>query len=154
MRIDGSWRGDGEGAVEPDGTERPAGYFFDSTEEKRHMARETDIVLIHYEDQPLVFARIEDIAPDNKPGWYHVKLLMLQVPLQTVSWILRDSYIDGAEFTMGGKRVRLEPVVAPPETPDGEPRGGAPDKSTGTPKKATTASKVISLADKKKKPVR
>jgi hypothetical protein len=77
------------------------------------MAEENDIVLIHFEDQPLSFARVEQIRPDNKPDWYHVKLLMLQVPLQVVTWILRDRYIMGDEFTMNGKRMRLERVVCP-----------------------------------------
>jgi hypothetical protein len=77
------------------------------------MADENDVVLIHFEDKPLAFARIEDITADQKPGWYHVKLLLLQIPLQVVSWILRDVYIDGETFTMGGKRMRLEKVVCP-----------------------------------------
>ena len=77
------------------------------------MAQENDVVLIYFEDQPLAFARIEAITPDHKPGWYHTKLLLLQLPLQPVTWILRDVYIDGEEFTMGGKRMRLEPVVCP-----------------------------------------
>ena len=79
------------------------------------MAQENDIVLIYYEDQPSGFARIEAISPDVKKDWYLVKLLLLQVPLQTVTWILRDVYINGEEFTMGGNRLRLEKVEAPPE---------------------------------------
>ncbi len=79
------------------------------------MATENDIVLVYYEDQPLFFARIEEILPDAKKDWYHVKLLVLQVPLQTVTWILRDVYINGEEFTMGGNRMRLEKVEAPAE---------------------------------------
>lgn len=79
------------------------------------MAQEKDIILIYYEDQPAGFARIEAISPDVKKDWYHVKLLLLQVPLQTVTWILRDVYINGEEFTMGGNRLRLEKVEAPPE---------------------------------------
>jgi len=80
------------------------------------MAKENDLVLIYFEDKPLVFARIESILADSKPNWYHVKLLLLQVPLQVVTWILRDVYISGAEFTMNGKRMRLEKVVSPEET--------------------------------------
>jgi len=72
-----------------------------------------DVVLVYFEDKPLSFARIEDIAADHKPGWYHVTLLMLQVPLQVVTWILRDAYVNGEEFTMNGKRMRLERVEAP-----------------------------------------
>ncbi|MGM0454044.1 MAG: hypothetical protein ACQERN_12855 [Thermodesulfobacteriota bacterium] len=81
------------------------------------MATENDIVLVYYEDQPLFFARIEEILPDAKKDWYHVKLLVLQVPLQTMTWILRDVYINGEEFTMGGNRMRLEKVEAPAEEP-------------------------------------
>ena len=60
-----------------------------------------DIVLIYFEDQPFSFARIEDIAADVKKDWFHVKLLLLQLPLETVTWILKDVYINGEEFTMG-----------------------------------------------------
>jgi hypothetical protein len=77
------------------------------------MAVENDIVLIHFENQPLAFARIEEILPDKKKDWYHVRLLILQIPLQTVTWILRDAYINGQEFTMDGKKMRLEKIVAP-----------------------------------------
>lgn len=85
------------------------------------MATENDIVLIYLEDEPLSFARIEDILTDSKPDWYHVKLLLLQIPLQVVTWILRDVYIEGTEFTMNGKRMRLEKVVAPDEPQLREP---------------------------------
>jgi hypothetical protein len=84
------------------------------------MAKENDIVLIYLEDKPLAFARIEDILADSKPDWYHVKLLMLQIPVQVVTWILKDIYINGSEFTMNGKKMRLEEVIAPkdPLKPD------------------------------------
>jgi len=77
------------------------------------MATERDIVLIYSKGTPLTFARIEEISPDIKPNWYHVKLLILQIPLQPVTWILRDSYIDGEEFTMDGRKVRLELIECP-----------------------------------------
>ena len=109
------------------------------------MATENDIVLIHFEDQPLSFARIEQILPDNKPDWYHVKLLMLQVPLQVVTWILRDRYIAGDEFTMNGKRMRLERVVCPEPVPE------ADDDPSEKPAAPTNGSAtVISLTDKRK----
>jgi len=69
-----------------------------------------DVVLIYFEEKPAVFARIEDIEPDIKKDWYHVTLLLLTIPMQTVTWILRNAYIDGSPFTMGGKSVRLEEV--------------------------------------------
>ncbi|CAB1061439.1 hypothetical protein D1BOALGB6SA_6212 [Olavius sp. associated proteobacterium Delta 1] len=115
------------------------------------MATENDLVLIYLEDEPLSFARIEDILADSKPGWYHVKLLLLQIPPQIVSWILRDVYIEGAEFTMQGKRMRLEKVAAPDELQPHEPK--AQNKEEDEPKsiKDTGQAKVISLADLKKK---
>ena len=56
------------------------------------MTVENDIVLIYFEDKPLTFARIESILPDSKKDWYHVKLLLLQIPVQVVTWILKDVY--------------------------------------------------------------
>jgi hypothetical protein len=110
------------------------------------MTGEKDIVLIHFEDKPLVFARIEDIAEDHKPGWNHVKLLLLQVPLQTVTWILRDAYIDGDPFTMDGKKVRLEKITCP-EDPGEE----IPDTESATESKPAPGSKVLSFSDFRKK---
>ena len=109
------------------------------------MAAENDLVLIYYEDKPLSFARIEGIEPDHKPNWYHVKLLLLQVPVQTVTWILRDAYIDGAEFTMNGKRMRLEKVDRPEPAAAREqpPDSRKPPRDSGN-------AKVISLAEIKK----
>jgi hypothetical protein len=112
------------------------------------MAEENDIVLIHFEDQPLSFARVEQIRPDNKPDWYHVKLLMLQVPLQVVTWILRDRYIMGDEFTMNGKRMRLERVVCPETVTEEAPPQDVPETA---PAPANGKATVISLADKLKR---
>ena len=112
------------------------------------MATENDLVLVYLEEQPLVFARIEAIEPDAKPEWYQVKLLLLQVPLQTATWILRPAYIDGAPFTMGGKQMRLEPVVAPETAPvetdahDRRPAQPTTEKEPG--------GKVIDFSDRKK----
>jgi hypothetical protein len=109
------------------------------------MATEGDIVLIYFEEKPLAFARIEEILPDSKRSWYHVKLLMLQVPVHTITWILRDSYIDGADFTMNGKKIRMEVVICP-DAPD------LPEKDKKNPgKKAPGDAKVISFPDRSKK---
>lgn len=108
------------------------------------MTSEGDIVLIYFEDKPLVFARVEEILPDSKRSWYHVKLLMLQVPVHTITWILRDSYLDGADFTMNGKKIRMELIVCP-EDPDD------PEKDKKSPKtKAQGSARVISFPDRKK----
>jgi hypothetical protein len=72
-----------------------------------------DIVLIYLEDSPVSFARVEDIVPDHKKDWYQIRLLMLQIPLQVVTWILKADYINGEVFSMNGKSMRLEKVEAP-----------------------------------------
>jgi hypothetical protein len=63
------------------------------------------------------------------------------MPLQVVTWILRDIYINGQEFTMEGKKIRLEKVVCPKASEQTEKE--TPEKSGDQ--------KVISLADLKKK---
>ena len=115
----------------------------------KNISIENDLVLIYFEDNPLSFARIESIVPDSKPDWYHVKLLMLQIPLQLVTWILRDIYINGSEFTMNGKRMRLEKVLVPDELKT----AGSTDEQNETEKSANAAgkAKVISLKDITKK---
>lgn len=106
------------------------------------MAGKNDIVLIYFEDKPVGFARVEDILPDHKKDWYHITLLMLRIPLQTVTWTLKDIYIEGAEFTMNGNRMRLEKVVAPDETNNRQP-------ATGEPKTQSDKANVISLHNRK-----
>jgi hypothetical protein len=115
-----------------------------------------DVVLLHIDEKPAAFARIERIEPDQKPGWYHVTLLLLQIPLQTVTWILRDSYIEGEPYTMGGRPMRLEPVVAPGPGEKSKARIDpdntfvpAGDTKVASSKKAGKA-KVISFNDLKK----
>jgi hypothetical protein len=107
-----------------------------------------DLVLVYFEDEPMTFARVEEIREDYKKGWYHVSLLFLQVPLQVVTWILRDQYIDGGEFTMNGKRIRLEKVISP-HTPAPEPEDDTPEPPPPeTP--PTEKGKVISFKAHKK----
>ena len=112
------------------------------------MAVENDLVLIYFEEKPLAFARIESILPDSKKDWYHVKLLLLQIPLQEVTWILKDAYISGTEFTMNGKKMRLEKV----ESPD-EPEAADSQEKTEIEEVAQNnkGAKVISLEDLKRK---
>ena len=111
-----------------------------------------DIILIHVEDEPSSFARIEEIREDYKKNWYHVKLMLLQVPVQVVTWILRDIYIDGEEFTIDGARMRFEKITCPEDTvivTEEEPEEeGLTDETGDTPDKV---SNVISFADLKKR---
>lgn len=116
------------------------------------MTTENDLVLIYVEDKPMAFARVEDIQPDVKRGWYQIKLLILQIPPTIATWILRDIYIDGAEYFMGGRKMRIEKVDVP-ETAN-EPAGEATKNAeSGNPNKVKSKdlkSKVISLSDLKK----
>ena len=121
------------------------------------MTLEGDVVLVHIESEPAFFARIESITADVKPEWFQVKMLVLQIPLIVVTWILREPYINGEEFTMGGRPVKLVKVVAPEEKeeemeqPSPEKLGEAPEerqKSKGPPE---GESKVVSLADRRRK---
>jgi len=113
------------------------------------MATINDVILIYLEDAPISFARVESILPDSKKGWFQIKLLMLQVPLQTATWILRDAYINGEEFQMNGKRMRLETIHAPKDPPAYSREPGAEVDETGPSRENTD--NVIAFADLKKK---
>ncbi len=108
-----------------------------------------DLVCIHIDNLPAFYARVEDIAPDVKPGWWQVRLLVLTHPLQLFTWILDESQINGASFTMGGTPVQLERVM-PPESHDeqaGEGNGNGLNEGSG---KKKDSGKVVSLVDRKK----
>ncbi len=99
------------------------------------MSREGDIVLVYHQDQPALYARIEAIEPDVKKDWYRLTLLLLTIPAQTVKWILRDEYINGASFTMNNQPMRLEKVERPEQPLEGSnavsPPSGKRNKATG-----------------------
>ena len=78
------------------------------------MAIEGDVVLIYFKDEPEVYARIEKIGPDEKKDWYQVTFLLLTIPLQVITWILREEYINGQVFTMGGNNRRIEKIERVP----------------------------------------
>ena len=96
------------------------------------MMHEGEVVLIYHEDQPAVFARVESIQPDIKKGWYQVTLLLLAIPKREIAWILRDSYMDGDPFTIGGKQLRIEEVKGTTANRgQGDPFAPAKEKSPG-----------------------
>lgn len=112
------------------------------------MAEAGDLVLVHIENKPGFYARIERIMPDVKPGWWQVKLLVLTFPLQVYTWILDESQINGAPFTMGGTPVMLEKLNFPSlqdekkESPHADPGKGGDSAKKGA--------KVVSLTERKK----
>jgi hypothetical protein len=56
------------------------------------MATINDLVLVHLDRQPAFYARLNDVSPDVKRGWYQVELLVLSLPPQTVVWILEEPH--------------------------------------------------------------
>jgi hypothetical protein len=114
------------------------------------MAAINDIVLVHVDNKPGFYARIEDIMSDIKPGWWQVRLLVLTFPLQVFTWILDEFQLEYAPFTMGGTPIRLEPVVSPldEERRQQEERDLEERKLT---RKEGGSPKVVSLADRRKK---
>lgn len=113
------------------------------------MAAMNDLVLVHIDNKPGFYARIEDITADVKPGWWQVKLLVLTFPLQIFTWTLDESQINGAPYTMGGTPVRLEKVITPIMREE-KPGDNAPARETGSMEKRE-GGKVVSLSDRKKK---
>ncbi len=113
------------------------------------MAGINDLILVHIDNKPGFYARIESITPDVKPGWWQVKLLVLTFPLSVYTWILDESQIDGAPYTMGGTPVRLEKVESP--LPRQEPSQPPPSGPDGQPEGVKSGrGKVVSLAERKK----
>ncbi|HEY5974174.1 MAG TPA: hypothetical protein VIU41_05470 [Geobacteraceae bacterium] len=109
------------------------------------MATINDLVLVHVDNRPGFYARIEEVAPDVKPGWWQVKLLVLTFPLQVYTWILDGQQIEGAPFTMGGTPIMLEKVESlRQEEPQSQQSGTEPKESPGL------RPKVVSLVERKK----
>jgi hypothetical protein len=106
-----------------------------------------DLVLVHIDEKPAFFARIETIEPDVKPGWWQVTFLALMLPLQVNTWILDTSQVEGAPFTMGGTPVRLEKVVSPVSQSATADKVGSPE---GKPPSAGGGGKVVPLSRRKK----
>ena len=98
---------------------------------KKVLNQTGDLVLVHYEDQPVVYARIEAIEPDIKKDWLQVSLLILTIPFQSVTWILREEYINGEGFTMGGKAMKIERVESPVSNRKMPGEGGIPSGTKG-----------------------
>jgi len=109
-----------------------------------------DIVLIHVDNKPGFYARVEELVPDVKPGWWQVRLMVFTFPLQMFTWILDEFQLDGASFTMGGTPIRMEQVVSPVEekqTTREQDAKEEPERSGQQPGN----SKVISLTDRRRK---
>jgi hypothetical protein len=109
------------------------------------MTKEGDIVLIYYQGKPTLYARIESIDPDIKKNWYQVTLMLLSIPIQIVTWILREEYINGTDFTMGGHAMKIEKIDSPPDMKETIPDEGD-QKEPGSQEKG----KIIEFKKKNK----
>ncbi len=114
------------------------------------MATIHDIVVVNVDNKPGFYARIDEITPDIKPGWWQVQLLVFTFPLQVFTWILDEYQLEGAEFTMGGTPIRMDPVVSPLE--DERLRKEQEGKKQPEPiRPKGSKAKVVSLSDRRKK---
>jgi hypothetical protein len=104
---------------------------------------EGDLLLVYFKDEPGVYARIERIEPDIKKDWYQVTLLLLTIPHQVITWILREEYINGELFTMGGNSMRLEKVERLPLKAN-----GGDDSDTSNVTKDKKPGKVLTFKKK------
>jgi len=112
---------------------------------KQDSIREQEIVLIHIEEQPAFYARVEKISADVKPKWWRVKFLMLTIPVNITTWTIDDEQIRGAEFTMGGTPIRIEKVELPEDIEPEEKKEESASKE-----QKTRQARVLSLNKKKK----
>ena len=114
------------------------------------MAITNDIVLIHVDNKPGFYARIDEITPDFKPGWWQVKLLVLTFPLQVFTWILDESQLEGASFTMGGTPLRLAEITSPLELERIEKEKDEKERHAKI-REMSGATQVISFQDRRRK---
>ena len=113
---------------------------------KQDSILEQELVLIHIEEQPAFYARVEKISADVKPKWWRVKFLMLTIPVNVTTWTIDDEQIRGAGFTMGGTPIRIEKVEVPEES---APRVEK-EESVKSKDKQIKQARVLSLNKKKK----
>ena len=115
------------------------------------MAAVNDVVLIYLEDAPVSFARVESILPDAKKDWYHIKLLMLKIPMQAVTWILKGDYMNGQDFHMNGKKMKIEKVESLIEDLPLSMPANSSDQKTSKKTSLNPDAKIISFSNFKKK---
>ena len=102
-----------------------------------------DVILVHVEEKPAFFGRVEEILLDRKVGWRQIRFQVLTIPLQEFTWILEPCQIDGDPFTMGGTPVRIERLPDPQPAKD-EGNEPASEKPPGS-------ADVISFAPRPKR---
>ncbi|MBN2011447.1 hypothetical protein JW960_19095 [candidate division KSB1 bacterium] len=117
------------------------------TENKKSIV-ENDVVLVHVQEKPAFFARVEKIVPDMKKGWWQVTFLMLKIPLEVFVWILDNEQIRGADFTMNSIPIRIEAVVTPSQ-PSRQSESTESKKDAATSNEPKRKASILSLQSKK-----
>ncbi len=116
------------------------------------MIHENDLVLIYVDEKPGFYARVEEIVPDERPGWWLTRLLVLTFPLQVFNWILDEYQLDEAPFTMDKTPLRIEKLHSPLKQKGLPDEGRAeynPEQKKSPPVDA--GQKVVSLAERRRK---
>lgn len=74
------------------------------------MVVEGEVVLIHLNGDPAYFARVDRIEPDLKDGWWKLEFLLLALPTERITWVIREEHMAGAPFMIGETPIRIEQV--------------------------------------------
>lgn len=74
------------------------------------MVVEGEVVLIHLNCSPAYFARVDRIEPDVKDGWWKLELLLLTLPVERLTWVIREEHMSGAQFMINEALIRIEQV--------------------------------------------
>ena len=110
------------------------------------MVVEGEVVLIHLNCSPAYFARVDRIEPDLKDGWWKLELLLLALPAERITWVIREEHMAGAQFMIAETLIRIEqvPPIALQETEQVEEER----KESGP---VRDVAKVISFVDWRRK---
>jgi hypothetical protein len=123
-------------------------YIGDRMSLKQEAIAPNDIVLVHLDNKPAFFARVERIDPDYKRGWWRVKFFILALPMQVITWIIDDEQIRGADFTMGGMPVCIEKAVPPAEISPEDTAPSEPEPSANTDMAPKKQARILALGKK------
>jgi len=71
-----------------------------------------DIFLFIKGSTPEFFARVEEILPDERPGWWHLEFTRIGVPMIPGRMLVSESHMNGESFTIEGIECMF--IVVPP----------------------------------------
>ncbi len=102
-----------------------------------------EVILVYIDNEPGFFARVEEVKPDQKKGWWQISFLILAIPLKKMTWKLDDEQMRGQEFTMNSVPMQIKRVEAPEEEYFKTSKEGEEKKKPGKDK----GGNVISMFD-------